>query len=73
MIDDLTLYCLRQREFFTSPLFDHSGGAETGEPLLVRAHEQVEQLTLDIKSPLPESVQERIRRYCAEQYRQMGG
>jgi trimethylamine--corrinoid protein Co-methyltransferase len=73
LTDDLTLYCLRQREFFANPLFDHSGGAEMGESLLARAHEQVEQLTVDIKSPLPESVQEGIRRYCAEQYRKLGG
>lgn len=72
LMDDLTLTCLRQGEFFANPLFDHSGGAETGEPLLARAHEQVERMTADVRSPLPEPVQEEIRRYCAEEYRKLG-
>jgi trimethylamine--corrinoid protein Co-methyltransferase len=69
LTDDLTLYCLRQREFWANPLFDHAGGAEVGEPLLARAHEQVKRLTAGVESPLPEEAQEAIRRYCAEQYR----
>ncbi len=72
LTDDLTLHCLRQKEFFANPMFDHSGGAEVGEPLLARAHEQVERLTADAASPLTEQVQEGIRRYCAEQYRKLG-
>lgn len=72
LTDDLTLYCLRQKEFFAHPLFDHAGGAETGESLLARAHAQVERLTAGIESPLPGQVQEAIRRYCAEEYRKLG-
>lgn len=72
LTDDLTLFCLRRGEFFSHPLFDHSGGAEASRSLLERAHEQVEAMVANAQSPLGGEVQEQIRRYFAGQYRRLG-
>jgi trimethylamine--corrinoid protein Co-methyltransferase len=71
LMEDLTLRGLRSGEFFANPLFDHSGGAEEGIPLLMRAHERVETLVAGGASPLSGQVQENVRRYFAEQYRRL--
>jgi len=68
----LTLKGLRNQEFFANPLFDYSGGAEEGLPLLTRAHEQVEELVMNPESPLPGQVQEEVHRYFDQQYRKLG-
>ncbi len=62
LTDDLTLQLMRQGEFFRQALFDFSGAPE-GPSLLQRAHERVEELTADTASPLPEPMQEEVRRY----------
>ena len=75
MTDDLTVQLLRKGEFFANDLLDYAGGAEAladSPPLLVRAHKAVEQMAANPQSPHPEQVQERIRRYFADQYRRMG-
>lgn len=63
LIDDLTLKLLGSDEFFTSDLFDTSGGYELSPSILEKAHIKVEELTADYKSPVPEKIQEDLRRY----------
>jgi trimethylamine--corrinoid protein Co-methyltransferase len=73
LIDDLTLKLLRSDEFFSSCLFDISGGYEQAPSLLENAHRKVEELTADFKSPVPEKIQEDLRRYFHGLYKKMGG
>ncbi|OIO98209.1 MAG: hypothetical protein AUK03_01570 [Anaerolineae bacterium CG2_30_64_16] len=73
LMDDLTLRFLRSDEFFSHELFDHSGGSEPNAPsLLARAHQRAEQIAARTRSPHSEAVQERIRRYFADEYRKLG-
>jgi trimethylamine--corrinoid protein Co-methyltransferase len=72
LIDDLTLKLLRKREFFSSDLFDMSGGYEKAPSILENAHRKVEELTADYKSPVPEKIQEDLRRYFHDLYKKMG-
>jgi trimethylamine---corrinoid protein Co-methyltransferase len=74
MTDDLTLELLRKGEFFANDLFDYSGGAPTladSPPLLVRAHDKVEQMTSHPVSPHPAELREKLQRYFAGRYRQL--
>ena len=72
--DDLTLRFVRGGEFFASDLFDYEANPEDTSPsLLRRAHEKVEQMVAGFESPHPGQVQENLRRYLADRYRQMGG
>ena len=76
MTDDLTVGLLRSDEFFNHDLFDFAGGVEAlanSPSMLERAHRQVEQMTARTTSPLPEQVQENIRRYFAGRYRRVSG
>ena len=74
MTDDLTVQLLSKGEFFANDLLDYAGGAEAladSPPLLVRAHNKVEQIVANPQSPHSEAVQERIHRYFAGRYRQL--
>jgi trimethylamine:corrinoid methyltransferase-like protein len=73
LIDDLTLHFLRSDEFFPHALLDYTGGSEPGAPsLLACAHQRAEEIAGDARSPHSEAVQERIRRYFADEYRKLG-
>jgi trimethylamine---corrinoid protein Co-methyltransferase len=63
LTDDLTMKLIGTDEFFTSDLFDISGGYEPSQSMLEKAHLKVEELTTDFKSPVPETIQEDLRRY----------
>ena len=70
MIDDLTLNLMNSNEFFVSKLFDMSGNYEAGAlSMLEKAHQKVEELTADYVSPVPENVQEKLRRYFHDLYK----
>ena len=71
LIDDLTLRFLRSDEFFSHELLDYSGGEANAPSLLARAHQRVEQIAASARSPHSEAVQERIRRYFADEYRKL--
>ena len=74
LTDDLTIRLLRKGEFFDGDFFDFSGGAEAatdGRPLLVRAHQKVEQMVAGFECPLPGQVQEDVRRYFAGRCKDM--
>jgi len=72
LMDDLTMKLLRSNEFFSSSLFDTSGGYEPAPSILENAHRKVEELTADYKSPVPEKIQEDLRRYFHDLYKKMG-
>jgi trimethylamine--corrinoid protein Co-methyltransferase len=72
LLDDLTTRFLRSDEFFSNDLLDYSGASEQNQSLLVRAHEQVEKIVADCRSPHPGQVQEGIHRYFARRYREEG-
>ncbi len=62
MTDDLTLKYLRGGEFFSHDLFDYSGGLEPSSSLLERAHAKVQSMTANYASPVPQDIQEGLRR-----------
>ncbi|MFP4444047.1 MAG: trimethylamine methyltransferase family protein [Spirochaetia bacterium] len=68
LTDDLTLELLRSSEFFEPGLFDDSGEDKGAASLLERAHDRVETLIRDYESPVPEDIQEELRRYFRDQY-----
>lgn len=72
LTDDLTLAQLRSGEFFAHPLFDHSGTCGPHPSLLERAHQQVEEMVAGFQSPVPEGIQEGLRRYFHDQYARSG-
>ena len=61
--DDLTLKYMRGGEFFSSDLFDQTGKIGEGPWLLDRAHAKGEALVADFRSPVPEDIQEGLRRF----------
>ncbi len=72
LIDGLTLELLRSDEFFGGSLFDMSGGYEPAPSLLENAHRRAEELTADYVSPVPEKIQENLRRYFHDLYKKGG-
>ncbi len=72
LMDDLTLKLLRSDEFFSSSLFDTSGGYAPAPSILENAHRRVEALTAEYSSPVPGNIQERLKRYFHDLYRKMG-
>jgi trimethylamine--corrinoid protein Co-methyltransferase len=73
LMDDLTLHFLRSDEFFSNELLDYTGGSKLHTPsLLALAHQRADQIAASARSPHSEAVQERIRRYFAEEYRKLG-
>jgi trimethylamine--corrinoid protein Co-methyltransferase len=69
LMDDLTLKLIRSEEFFSSDLFDMTGGYEVSRSILEKAHKKVEEITADYTSPVPENIQEAFRRYFHDQYK----
>lgn len=61
--DDLTVKLMRSDEFFRDPIFDLSGGIGPSRSMLERAHQRVEELVTGFRSPVPEQVQEAVRRH----------
>ena len=72
LADDLTLELLRSGEFFNNELFDYSGHHGAHPSLLEQAHGKVEQMIAEFSSPVPEQLQEDLRRYFHNQYRKLG-
>ena len=71
LMDDLTLNLMHGDEFFSSDLFDTSGGYESAPSMLEKAHKKVEELTADYVSPVPEKVQEELHRYFHDLYKKI--
>jgi trimethylamine--corrinoid protein Co-methyltransferase len=69
--DELTLKLMREGEFFGNDLFDMACEFGEGQPILVRAHNRVEEMLAKYKCPVPENIQEDIRRYFANLYRKL--
>lgn len=69
--DNLTLELLRAGEFFSNDLFDYSGEYGAHSSLLERAHEKVEEMVADFESPVPDNIQEELRRYFHDKYKKM--
>lgn len=63
LTDDLTMKLLESDEFFKNDLFDISGGYELSPSMLEKAHIKLKELTADYKSPVPENIQENLRKY----------
>lgn len=66
--DDLTIELMRSDEFFSSDIFDYSGGRPQGRSLLERAHSRVEELVAGFTSPVPGEVQESLRAHFRRLY-----
>ena len=71
LADDLTLELLRSGEFFSNDLFDYSGSYGPHPSLLERAHQKVEEIVADFESPVPDKVQEDLRRYFHDEYKKI--
>jgi hypothetical protein len=70
-MDDLTVELVRNDEFFHHPLFDYSCEFGNGDSMFVRAHKMAEELIAAWRSPVSGKVQEAIRRFFAELYKQL--
>ena len=68
MTDDSTLDLLHAGEFFDNEIFDHSGACGPHSSLLEKAHYKVEKLIARFRPPVPESLQEDLRRHFSELY-----
>ena len=71
LMDELTLKLMCSGEFFSSDLFDMSGGYEPSPSMLEKAHAKVGELTTNYVSPVPENVQEKLRRYFHDLYKKI--
>ena len=69
LTDDLTLMNLRSDEFFRNDLFDLSAGESESRSMLERAHEKVEELVSDDEPSLPGDVQENLKRYFHDKFK----
>ena len=67
LTDELTLEQLRGDEFFDHEIFDHSGDSMQSPSMLERAHEKAVALTDGYRSPVPEDIQERLRRFFRDE------
>ena len=63
LTDEVTLRNLRQGQFFTNDIFDGSGDSTASPSMLQRAHEKVCALTADFRSPVPDDIQDGLRRF----------
>ena len=72
LADELTIQVLRTSEFFRDEIFDSSGTCVGSKSMLERAHERVEELLSGYQSPVPEGVQEGLRRHFHDLYAAMG-
>lgn len=71
LIDDFTLKLLRSDNFFSSKIFDISGGYEQTSSILENAHRRVQELTEHYESPVPGNIQEGLRRYFHDMYKNL--
>jgi len=68
LMDDTTIENLRSSEFYSPRNLDMSGGYREAPSMLQNAHERVIELTRNYESPVPESIQEDIRRFFKKIY-----
>jgi len=71
--DKLTFEYMRGGEFFSNDLFDLSGERGGGPAMLERAHEKIQAMVADFKSPVPHKVREDLARYFHDQYNKTPG
>jgi len=69
LADESTLEHLRAGEFFSHELFDHTGDSSQSRSMLQRAHESVQATVDGFRSPVPEDIQEGLRRYFHDETR----
>jgi len=69
LTDDLTLEFMRGGEFFESELFDHSGELRQAPSLLESAHQRIAEMVDSSTSPVPEDVEEDLRRFFHDRKR----
>jgi len=70
LTDPLTLQRLRSKEFFHSPYLDLSGGYLEAAPGMAEiAHQTVERTIAEYRPTVPENVQEALRRFFRDKYR----
>ena len=67
MMDELTLEHLRGNEFFDHEIFDHSGDSMQSPSMRERAHERAVALADEYLSPVPEDIQEHLRRFFRDE------
>jgi len=67
LTDEVTLEHLRGDEFFGHEIFDHTGDSAQSRSMLERAHERVRTLADGFRSPVPQDIQEGLRRYFREE------
>ena len=65
LMDEHTLSWMRSREYYPSPVVNHDG--ERGQPMLDRAHEQVQAILAAHSPSVTERVTEDLRRLLEEQ------
>ena len=63
LTDPLTLQQMHAGEFFRDDLFNYAPAEHVGKNMLQRAQDKVEKDAADCRSPVPEPVQEKLRRY----------
>jgi trimethylamine--corrinoid protein Co-methyltransferase len=67
LTDEVTLEHLRGDEFFSHEIFDHTGDSAQSRSMLQRAHEKVQNRVDGFRSPVPEDIQEELRRFFREE------
>jgi trimethylamine--corrinoid protein Co-methyltransferase len=67
LTDELTLEHLRGDEFFRHEIFDQAGDSTQSQSMLERAHERVTAMIDGFRSPVPEDIQEALRRFFREE------
>ena len=67
LTDELTLEYLRGDEFFDHEIFDHSGDSMQSPSMLQRAHKKALAMTDGYRSPVPEDIQEQLRRFFRDE------
>ena len=71
LTDSLTLRNMGGGAFFEHALFDYAPAEGNGRSMLERAHNRVEVMTADFESPVPQAVQEKLRRYFHDECRRV--
>ena len=63
LTDPLTLQQMHGSEFFEDGLFNYAPAEQVGKSMLQRAQDKVENCVADHQSPVPERIQEKLKRY----------
>lgn len=73
IMDDLTIKYLREKEFYNqiNDVLDMIGSYEDMPSALENAHKRVEEITADFKSPMPDDIQEEIKKYFYDKYKKI--